>query len=75
MKSKKLTALVLSVLVASGATSAILTEKNIVQAKEVKISSVQSKIATNIGIGEESWGSTVFCTICRCLFIPCVLPY
>lgn len=34
--------------------------KNIVQAKEVKISSVQSKIATNIGIGEESWGSTVF---------------
>ncbi|MCJ8171580.1 chitinase [Clostridium botulinum] len=60
MKSKKLTALVLSVLVASGATSAILTEKNIVQAKEVKISSVQSKIATNIGIGEESWGSTVF---------------
>lgn len=60
MKSKRFIALILSVLVTSGASLVIITEKNIVQAKDVQISSVQSKITTDMGIGEESWGSTVF---------------
>ncbi|HDK7176350.1 TPA: glycosyl hydrolase [Clostridium botulinum] len=60
MKSRKITAIILSVLVASGATVSVFTGKNVVQAKEVGINRVQSKIATNIGVGQEYWGSTVF---------------
>ncbi len=55
MKSRKITAIILSVLVASGATVSVFTGKNVVQAKEVGINSVQSKIATNIGVGQEYW--------------------
>ncbi len=55
MKSRKITAIILSVLVASGATVSVFTGKNVVQAKEVGINRVQSKIATNIGVGQEYW--------------------
>ncbi len=55
MKSRKITAIILSVLVASGATVSVFTGKNVVQAKELEINSVQSKTATNIGVGQEYW--------------------
>ncbi|MGU9537574.1 chitinase [Clostridium tepidum] len=60
MKSQKITAIILSALIASGATFSVSTGRNVVQAKEARINTVQSKIATNIGIGQEYWGSTVF---------------
>ncbi|WP_061994340.1 chitinase [Clostridium sp. ATCC 25772] len=60
MKSQKLAAIMLSVVVILGAASPILMEGTTVQAKEISTKNIQTKISTNIGIGQESWGSTVF---------------
>ncbi|WP_125153605.1 chitinase [Clostridium rectalis] len=60
MKTPKLTALILSAVVASIAANSIYTGNSVVKAQSVRIETSQSRLATNIGIGQEYWGTTVF---------------
>lgn len=60
MKSKKLTAIILSAVVVSTIAGSMFLGNNTVQAKETTTRNIESRISTNIGIGEASWGSTVF---------------